>query len=428
MSAPVRSFFPDSSLHNPLLDIKDEHKKQVVESTTKPFRYSIDECEELKQIFRQEMLLGLSSDLSDRKRTCLLMENTFMTKLPSGRETGDFLSLDLGSTNFRVILSRLRSALSDAEEDDQFTIKYYDVPVELRIGSSAVPLFDFLAVCIKDFVTEKGLTGRRLPLAFSFSYPMINKAVDSGILVTWTKSYDLPDAVGKDAVTFLRDAIARQAGLQIDVLAILNDSTGTLLKGAYLDKDCMIGMIFGSGFNCCYVERVDRIKKLSEVDRRSLSGSETVAVDIECGGFGDNGCIDRFKSQIDKQLDTESLFCGSYSFEKMLAGNFIGDVMRRILVQIVEKGALLEGTVSTELRTSDSISAADLVAFEKEGEPAIRKVFARIGYNNMTDEDVAIIQFVGRIVAIRAALLTSSRKFILETCLPASVFLMTHDS
>lgn len=46
-----------------------------------------------------------------------------------------------------------------------------------------------------------------MPLAFSFSYPMIQKSHDSGFLVEWTKSYDLPDAVNQDAVSLLRQAI-----------------------------------------------------------------------------------------------------------------------------------------------------------------------------------------------------------------------------
>ena len=34
---------------------------------------------------------------------------TYVSKLPSGNETGDFLALDLGGTNFRVLLISLNS-------------------------------------------------------------------------------------------------------------------------------------------------------------------------------------------------------------------------------------------------------------------------------------------------------------------------------
>lgn len=67
--------------------------------------------------------------------------------------------------------------------------------------------------------------------------------------------------------------ISSLQGVNCEVAAILNDSTGTLLKGAYLDKDCAVGMIFGSGFNCAYVESVGSISKLTEEDKNTL-GSE----------------------------------------------------------------------------------------------------------------------------------------------------------
>lgn len=43
------------------------------------------------------------------------------------------------------------------------------------------------------------------------------------------------------------------------------------------------------------------------------SGSSEVAIDIECGAFGDNGCIDWVKTDIDRQLDEDSLFTNSFS-------------------------------------------------------------------------------------------------------------------
>lgn len=127
-----------------------------------------------------------------------------MQRFPTGKESGFFLSLDLGGTNFRVILSKLHGH----ESEDEFDVKYYDVPEKLRFGSSG-PLFAFLAECIDNFLnSEKDVVlPAKIPLGFSFSYPMVQESVDSGFLVTWTKSYDLPDAIGKDAVQLLRDAL-----------------------------------------------------------------------------------------------------------------------------------------------------------------------------------------------------------------------------
>ena len=66
-----------------------------------------------------------------RNQSCLQMECTFVTELPKGTESGDFLSIDIGSTNFRVLLSRL-----NANGEDEFAVKYYDVPQGIRVGKS----------------------------------------------------------------------------------------------------------------------------------------------------------------------------------------------------------------------------------------------------------------------------------------------------
>ena len=227
------------------------------------------------QIFESELDLGLSGNQADRNKSSLLQVITFVTRLPDGSESGDFLSIDLGSTNFRVLLSRLHGS---SHQKDEFAVKYYDVPDEFRTGHSQ-GLFDFMASSIADFIQSKmsGQTAghKKIPIGFSFSYPVTQTAIDESFLVTWTKSYDLPDAIGKNAVQLLRDSIRKTGDLenQVEVVAILNDSTGTLVKGSYLDPDCCIGMILGSGFNICYIERIERIKKLNEKQIKILQGS-----------------------------------------------------------------------------------------------------------------------------------------------------------
>lgn len=82
---------------------------------------------------------------------------------------------------------------------------------------------------------------------FTFSFPMTQKGLDVGILVTWTKSFNCSGVVGQDgkavflkaliaqiyvnqsyltAVKMLNDAIHRRGDLDVDVVAVLNDTTG----------------------------------------------------------------------------------------------------------------------------------------------------------------------------------------------------------
>jgi hexokinase len=69
-----------------------------------------------------------------------------------------FLALDLGGTNFRVILLELSNGTVIQEK-----VKHYHIGEELRLGHGE-RLFDFLAECVSDFVQCQNLTGIRLPL------------------------------------------------------------------------------------------------------------------------------------------------------------------------------------------------------------------------------------------------------------------------
>lgn len=58
--------------------------------------------------------------------------------------------------------------------------------------------------------------------------------------------------------------------------------------------------------------------------------------------------------------------------------------------------------------TKDSLKAADLVEMERVGQEAIRKIFTRLGYNDVSNDDVNIIAYTARVVVVRAAVLSST--------------------
>ena len=68
------------------------------------------------------------------------------------------MALDLGGTNFRVVLLELAHGAPIREE-----VKRYYIGSELRVGS-AIPLFDHLAESVSDFVISQGLQDVELPL------------------------------------------------------------------------------------------------------------------------------------------------------------------------------------------------------------------------------------------------------------------------
>jgi hexokinase len=53
--------------------------------------------------------------------------------------------------------------------------------------------------------------------------------------------------VDNDVVQLLRQACQRRGDVDIDVVAVLNDTTGTMLACSFLEKHCYIGVIVGTG-------------------------------------------------------------------------------------------------------------------------------------------------------------------------------------
>jgi len=68
------------------------------------------------------------------------------------------LALDLGGTNFRVLLLELANGAPIRQE-----VQRYYIGSELRVGSVDT-LFDYLAKCVSDFVIAQGLQDVELPL------------------------------------------------------------------------------------------------------------------------------------------------------------------------------------------------------------------------------------------------------------------------
>lgn len=77
------------------------------------------------------------------------MAKSMLPYLPDGTEEGDYLSIDLGSTNFRVMLSQFKP-----NQEAKSRVKHYKVPDAVRSGESS-GVFNFMANSINDFVNSK---------------------------------------------------------------------------------------------------------------------------------------------------------------------------------------------------------------------------------------------------------------------------------
>jgi hexokinase len=135
------------------------------------------------------------------------MNITWVTSLPTGHETGTYLTLDLGGTNLRVCLITLTTpGNTKVEREEKYTI-----PGDVKRGT-ADKLWDFIADLLQRFVEEDHRTDKAepLPLGFTFSYPATQERIDHGALQTWTKGWDVDGVEGQDVAGMLRQAIEKR--------------------------------------------------------------------------------------------------------------------------------------------------------------------------------------------------------------------------
>ncbi|KAK4030001.1 hypothetical protein OUZ56_022960 [Daphnia magna] len=385
-------------MNTPALYLADPNKLEKVLELLQGLVLTAETQRKIRDVFESEMELGLAKN--PPVASSLQMENTFLPELCDGSEEGDYLSLDLGGTNFRVIWLSIKSGAVINEE-----VQYYQVPEDVRLGPG-VKLFDFLAECIHNFMDGRQLKGQNLPLGFTFSFPMTQRGLDVGILVSWTKSFNCSGVVGEDAVKMLNDAIHRRGDTDVDVIAVLNDTTGTLVQGAFVDRKCAIGLILGTGSNACYIERADRIEKWEGKDK----GVEEVVIDVEWGAFGDNGVLDFIKTEYDKEVDRNSLLVGSFTFEKHFGGKYLGEIVRCVLVRLTKEGLLFQGNASEHLLRHGAFTTRYVSMIEEDNvngvdvntTTALKEL--ELSFNQ---EDIDIVKYICWLVSDRAAILVS---------------------
>ncbi|MCY3775467.1 MAG: hypothetical protein OXH11_05755 [Candidatus Aminicenantes bacterium] len=277
--------------------------------------------------FKHQMEQGLSAGRSGS----LAMIETFIPRT-ARFHPGTYVGLDMSGTNFRVAVL---SVNPDQSLSGSPRIRIFPIPSRLKRGEAgreahSRDLFRFLAGGIALTLEEERVAASGLRVGFTFAFPTRMESADRGVLLKWTKEWDLPDLVGRDPVPELARAF-REAGLQgVKVNVLLNDTVGTLILGYFRDRRTLAGGILGTGTNLA-----------------AWLGS--TAINFECGNFDLGPLRDRVLTPVDRDLDSRSRNPGQQRFEKMVAGRYLGGLLRRLLAEFHPQGRFGErGAVGAE--------------------------------------------------------------------------------
>ncbi|WOL09652.1 hexokinase-2, chloroplastic [Canna indica] len=309
-----------------------------------------------------DMRAGLAADGGGELKMIL----TYVDSLPTGNEAGLFYGLDLGGTNFRV----LRVHLGGKEKrllDTEF--EQVSIPQELMCGTTE-ELFDFIASGLAKFVQKEKdkfgpPKGREREIGFTFSFPVKQTSIDSGILIKWTKGFAVSGTVRRDVVACLNEALKRQ-GLDMRVSALVNDTVSTLAGARYWDDNVMVAVILGTGTNACYIESVDAIPKL----QGSTYQSGKTIINTEWGAFSNGLPL----TEYDRAMDCESINPGEQIFEKTISGMYLGEIVRRVLQKMAEVSTMFGDSFPQKLSVPFVLRTPDLCKMQQDDTKDLNEV------------------------------------------------------
>lgn len=305
------------------------------------FTVSDEKLRGITKHFIHELEKGLSKEGGN-----IPMIPGWVLDYPTGKESGKYLAIDLGGTNLRVVLVTLNgNSTFDSSQSK------YKLPHHMRTTRNAQDLFDFIADSLKNFLDEEygeGGCQEVVPLGFTFSYPASQDKINEGVLQRWTKGYDIPGVEGRDVVPMLQNAL-RDRGVPIEVVALINDTTGTLVASHYTDPEAKMGVIFGTGVNGAYYDVCKDVEKLQGHLPDDIALDTPMAVNCEYGSF-DNEHIVLPRTKYDVMVDDESPRPGQQAFEKMSSGYYLGEIVRLVLIDLHEQNFIFKGQDISKLK------------------------------------------------------------------------------
>ena len=250
-------------------------------------------------------------------------------------------------------------------------------------AKSAKELFSFLAKQIESFLkthhndhfqshikrrqttssSDAPAVEETFQLGFTFSFPVNQVGINKGTLIRWTKGFDIEEAVGKDICELLQNEIDA-LNLPVKVAALVNDTVGTLMARSYTSPGktgALVGAIFGTGTNGAYVEKLEKITKMSSIEGGADYDKSTglMVVNTEWGSF-DNSMRVLPNTPYDRDLDKESTNPGIQMFEKRVSGMFLGEILRRAILSLVQNSKIQlfkdENSSSNDVHSTTTIA------------------------------------------------------------------------
>lgn len=352
--------------------------KNQFEGILKDFTIDCDELKTIAADFRYDLKKGLK----DPAESSLKMLKSYIG-LPTRQEKGEYLALDFGGTNVRVLLIRL-------EGDGKFEVlrkvaKPLVVPGSynyIAADATAEQMFDFIAGLVEEAV--EGDHAKQYFLGHTFSFPSSQTNLYNAKLITWTKEFATPGVEGEVVNDLLKAALHRKGLDNVEPTAVINDTVAVQLAAAYKHDNVNIGCIYATGHNTCYLEPF------------ADKAEQPMILNLESGGFNRLA-----PGRFDVALDERSEKPGEQRLEKMVSGRYMGELFGMALAELLGEAGKEYGFTSIDMSA--------IMEDESEDCAAIRALVAKKTGRDIAAADASLVQnLVLRIVNRSARLVAAS--------------------
>ncbi|RUP47165.1 hexokinase-domain-containing protein [Jimgerdemannia flammicorona] len=419
-------------------------QEQALQKIIAQFQLPVDKMRQIAKDMRTEMDKGLGQHTD----AALRMIPSYLSEHPTGQETGVSYALELNGANIRILQVTFQGRGKISTRQQKFTasetLKHGDVR----------NLFDYLAECVGSFLTAMG-TEETITMGFTFAFPVNQTAANHGTLITWTKGFEVTGAEGRDVVDLLQQSLRRKH-LPVQVNALVNGTVGTLLAHNYKSLDTLLGCTFSNGTNCgkmCLRPNMQLDRETRNVDRYNdaivigrgnfhpppspayyekleaipkydgpPTPSSEMIVNTEWGAFGDDHRSYLPLTRYDNALNRLSSNPGVHIYEKMVSGLYLGEILRQIVLDLVDRRLLFVGPggqqelgrYSHEINTHNAFETSYAGQIEQDSTPElddtrhILEAVLGLGEGATTLTDRKMVRRLCEVVGVRAARLCAA--------------------
>lgn len=393
----------------------------------------------MEACFVEALLLGLT--------LCMLPHYSVQ---PTGKETGDYVVIDLGGSTLRVAVIAIRpesapvvvadspptcaphliARRSDASLDSKERVrtvvsKQWVVANANKVVDAA--FFETIASKVRETLEEQDVIALQdtIKVGVTWSFPLETTSYNSAKILLMGKGYELaPELRGADLKGVLEGALLDKEGIRIEVEAVVNDSFAVYAAGRFLDSNTGLALVLGTGFNMCYQLSTAPELHLS----KTLADEPNMLFNTEMSFFGVD-LVKEFATKYDLCIDSRFLEKPTFKphmsvdpslhsifqpCELLSSGRYIVELIRLVFVDLMDEGELFinQQNRSAILTPYESITGefisllVELYGNHAECATQIEQYF-NWSRGLVTESDVAKVEAVVRAVVQRSAAVVS---------------------